>query len=287
MYCIPSLLLKLRLWGMLSMSCALTGLGHAEVPMSAEDIYAQVLPSIVTLKVENAKGRIFTGTAFLALDKDIAVTAWHVVHDAVRVTAYFADGESRKVHGLIDQDERHDLALISLPSGNRPLVQFPQIAPRVGSKTYVVGAPRGFGFSIADGLLSQIRDVDGFAQYQVSCPFSTGSSGSPVLNARAEAIGAASWSKLNAQNLNFAIPAELILKLNPHRPVVPWLQVPLPVLRPASDESGQASEETPTVENGLAELRAQLKAAAGQPITVVIRGADNNSERSFSFVVPH
>jgi serine protease Do len=286
MYHIHSLLLKLRLWGMLSISCALTAPGHAGAPMSAEDIYAQVLPSIVTLKVENGRGRIFTGTAFLAIDKDIAVTAWHVVHDAVRVTAHFADGESRKVLGLIDKDERHDLALISLPSGDRPLVQFPQTAPRVGSKTYVVGAPRGFGFSIADGLLSQIRDVDGFPQYQVSCPFSTGSSGSPVLNARAEAIGAASWSKLNAQNLNFAIPAELILQLNPHQPVVPWLQVPLPLLEPVA-ESGQASEETPTVENGLAALQAQLKAAAGQPITVVIRGGENNSERSFSFIMPH
>jgi S1-C subfamily serine protease len=281
-----TLVLRLRLLGMLTVSCGLTAFGEPGAPMSAEDVYAQILPSIVTLKVENPKGRTFTGTAFLALDQDVAVTAWHVVHDAVRVTALFADGERRTVGGLIDKNEHHDLALISLASGDRPLVKLAPMAPRVGSKTYVIGAPRGFGFSIADGLLSQIQYVDGFPQYQVSCPFSTGSSGSPVLNARAQAIGAASWSKLHAQNLNFAIPSELILQLNPHLPVIPWLKVPPTVFEPiASEESAPASDNAPAVENGLEALRDLLKTAAGQPITVVVRGVDK-PERSFSFVMP-
>jgi S1-C subfamily serine protease len=281
-----SLVPRLSLLGMLTVSCGLTAIGDPVIPMSAEDIYAHVLPSIVTLKVQNTKGKNFTGTAFLAMDQDVAVTAWHVVHDAVSVTALFADGETRPVAGLIDKDEHHDLALISLASGDRPLVKLAQAPPRVGSKTYVIGAPRGFGFSIADGLLSQIQYVDGFPQYQVSCPFSTGSSGSPVLNARAEAIGAASWSKLHAQNLNFAIPSELILQLDPYLPVIPWVRVPTAIFEPSALEgSAPASDEGVDVENGLEALRNLLKTAAGQPITVVIRGRDK-PERSFSFVMP-
>jgi S1-C subfamily serine protease len=254
--------------------------------MTPEDIYAQIVPSVVTLKVLNSKGERFTGTAFLAMTQNVAVTAWHVVHDAVQVTALFADGEAQPVTGVIDKDELRDVALISLKSGDRPLIQFKQTHPRVGSKTYVIGAPRGYGFSIADGLLSQIQEVDGFTQYQVSCPFSTGNSGSPVVNDQAEVIGAASWSKSRAQNLNFATPAVLISLMNPHEAAVPWREMSQANHNP--DHSQQSAVVMDKTQEGHSELKALqdlFRAASGQPVTVLVQRA-NEPERSFSFIVP-
>jgi S1-C subfamily serine protease len=253
--------------------------------LKPEDIYSQILPSIVTLKVESASGQSFTGSAFLAITEDVAVTAWHVVHDAVRVTALFADGEQRPVRGLIDRSEIHDLALISLESGRRPLVKLVESPPRVGSKMYVIGAPRGFGFSIVDGLLSQVQEVDGFPQYQVSCPFSKGNSGSPVLNERGEAIGVASWSKLQAQNLNFAVPVSLVSGLNPLRPPQAWKSMRRPLLSAPEPQPATSTNQVAELRDDLDALQGLLKSAAGQRVTVLVQ-RENEPERSFRFVVP-
>jgi serine protease Do len=115
-----------------------------------------------------------------------------------------------EVLGVIDKDERHDLALIKLGSMGRPQLQICASNPPVGSRAYAVGAPKGFDFSITDGLISQIQTVDGFPQFQVSCPISGGNSGGPLVNERGEVAGIASWTKKGAQNLNFATPASFL-----------------------------------------------------------------------------
>ena len=74
----------------------------------------------MTLHVENDKGETFVGTAFLALDKNIAVTAWHVVSDATKVSAKFSNNRVVNVDSLIDKDEKHDLALIRLDGAGCP-----------------------------------------------------------------------------------------------------------------------------------------------------------------------
>ena len=190
----------------------------------AEKIYAQSLPSILTLRVESKSGDRFVGSAFLAIQEGIAVTAWHVIYDAVKVTAKFSDGTSCDVAGFVERDETKDVALIKVEAKDRPLLSVASASPRVGMKTYVIGSPKGYEFSIGDGLLSQIQKVDGFSQYQVSCPFSPGNSGGPILNARGEVVGIAAWTRNGAQNLNFATPATEANNLDASKPITLWKQ---------------------------------------------------------------
>jgi serine protease Do len=186
---------------------------HAE--LKPEKIYRKVLPSVMTLEVENEAGERFVGSGVLALADDIAVTAWHVVCDARFVVAVFADGQRVKVIGCIDKDGKRDLAIIKLEKGmpHRRAVLCRELQV-VASRVYVMGAPKGYDFTISDGLISQIRRVDGFSQYQLSCPISTGNSGGPVINEHGEVIGIASWTKADAQNLSFAIPTRELARLN-------------------------------------------------------------------------
>jgi S1-C subfamily serine protease len=220
------------------------GLGAAPRP---EKIYQKTLPSVMTLEVEDVAGEKFVGTGVLALADDVAVTAWHVIAGARSVCAVFADGQRIEVSGCIDRDGVRDLALIKLAKAlpHRRAALCTNLQP-VAARTYVIGSPKGYDFSISDGLISQIRRVDGFPQYQLSCPISAGNSGSPVLNERGQVIGIASWTKADAQNVSFAIPTGELARLNLSHPWSTWAQVaasPPPSLPARAVESRPVSDK--------------------------------------------
>lgn len=255
----------------------------ADIP--AEKIYAQSLPSVLTLRVENKAGDRYVGTAFLALQKGIAVTAWHVIFDAVKVTARFSDGATCDVLGFVDYDEVKDLALIRVDSKDRPMMNLSAEAPMIGSRTYVIGSPKGYEFSIGDGLLSQVQKVDGFDQYQVSCPFSPGNSGGPILNARGEVVGIAAWTRNGAQNVNFATPASEVRHLNPEKRLLRWKEFHSrrKSLLSSADGKRRSSPADESAQSAR-ELKNVLHKAAGREITVTV--TQDGQQEKFSFVVP-
>jgi S1-C subfamily serine protease len=197
---------------------------HTQEPKS-EEIYAKVLPSVMTLKAELGDGKTATGTAFMALREGMAITAWHVVSGAKRVTAKFSSGEEFEVSGIVDQDVKRDVAIIRVKTFGKPLLDLQPADPAVGSKAYVIGAPRGLDFSISDGLVSQIRIVDGMKQIQFSCPASPGNSGGPLLDAKGSVTGVIDWQRGDGQNLNFAVHIGYAMGLDPTLATVPWSDV--------------------------------------------------------------
>ncbi len=197
---------------------------HAE-DLKPQELYKRVLPSLVTLSVQHRQGTSSQGSGFLALKEGMAITAWHVVRDAETVVAKFADGEVFESSGLVDRDEVRDLALIRVKVAGRPLLQISPSQPDVGSPAFVVGAPRGFEFSISDGLVSQVQAIGEHKEYQFTCPASPGNSGGPLLDSSGEVIGVVSWTVRSGQNLNFAIPAVYAAGLDHSLPTTPWADV--------------------------------------------------------------
>jgi len=256
--------------------------------LAPEELYERVLPSVMTLKVETKDGESFVGTAFLALDEGIAVTAWHVISDAIKVTAKFSDNQRFEVVGIVDKNEQKDLALLRVKTTGRPQVVLGSAKPRVGARVYVIGAPKGFDFSITDGLISQFQKVDGFRQYQVSCPISPGNSGGPIVNSKGEVLGVTAWSRKDAQNLNFAIPVSDVLGLNPALPVIAWADLPKPAKYKApsavSEKKPSSSEETDS-SKAASQLKETFLRAAGKQVTVVV--TEEGEEKKFSFTVPN
>jgi S1-C subfamily serine protease len=263
--------------------------GNALAELKPEQLYRKTLPSVMTLEVQNLAGERYVGTAVLALADDIAITAWHVVDDARCVWATFADGQRVKVVGCIDKDRARDLALVKLEKAlpHRRATLCREL-PAVAARAYVIGAPKGFGFSISDGLISQIRLVDGFPQYQLSCPISPGNSGGPVLNERGEVIGITSWTKADAQSLSFAIPAQELARLNASRLAISWEELAAASPSPASATSVESSRRVSagvTESGNLDEFKRRLEGAVGKTVTVVLQ--EDGQQSKFTFTVPH
>lgn len=253
--------------------------------LTPEQLYRRALPSVMSLEVENHQGERFVGSGVLALADDVALTTWHVVADARTVWAVFADGQRVQVIGCIDHDRGRDVALLKLARKlpHRQAVLCPAWQP-IASRAFVIGAPKGYDFSISDGLISQIRSVDGFPQYQVTCPISPGNSGSPVFNQRGEVIGVAAWTKADAQNVNFAVPAREFSQLVVSQPMERWDQLQ-PVSSQASAQTGQPLRQGIADEVSIGDYAAfskRLNESAGKPVTVLIEQAGQTNLYRFT-----
>ena len=159
----------------------------------------------------------------------------------------------------------------------------------MAARAYVIGAPKGFDFSISDGLISQVRNINGFMQYQLSCPISPGNSGGPILNSRGEVIGVASWTKADAQNVSFAIPTREFMRLNFSQPPRTWAELAAiacaaPPARPS--ELGQSTDIAPGDKadaRSFAAFKNQLNQSAGKSVTVVLQ--EEARTNTFRFTV--
>ena len=275
----------LGLW--LVNACAPAGLHAALTP---EKLYQKVLPSVMTLEVKSQSGEKFIGSAVLALADDVVLTAWHVVADARSVCAVFADGQRANVIGYIDYDGGRDLALLKLEKRlPHRRAAIGRELPAVAARAYVIGSPKGYDFSISDGLISQIRSVQSFLQYQLSCPISPGNSGSPVFNQRGEVIGIASWTKAGAQNLSFAIPTQDLFRLSVFERPTTWAHLAAttrPPPRASLMESRQSNDkalEEETDGGSFAAFRKRLNDAIGKSVTVVFQEEERTN--TFTFTV--
>ena len=275
----------LGLW--LVNACAPAGLHAALTP---EKLYQKVLPSVMTLEVKSQSGEKFIGSAVLALADDVVLTAWHVVADARSVCAVFADGQRVNVIGCIDYDGGRDLALLKLEKRlpHRRAVLGRELTA-VAARAYVIGSPKGYDFSISDGLISQIRSLNGFLQYQLSCPISPGNSGGPILNNRGEVIGIASWTKADAQNVSFAIPTREFMRLNVSQQPRTWEELAAiacaaPPARPSVLGHGtDIALEDKADARSFAAFKNRLSESVGKSVTVVLQ--EESRTNTFTFTV--
>jgi V8-like Glu-specific endopeptidase len=129
-----------------------------------------------------------------------------------------------------------------------------------------------------------VQKVDGFNQYQVSCPFSPGNSGGPILNTRGEVMGIAAWTRNGAQNLNFATPASEALRLNPDKPIVRWKEQSKK--KPVFSANDDRKRSAPVNESAQSarDFKKRLQSAVGKEVTVTI--TEGGQQERFTFTVP-
>ena len=184
---------------------SLTQLSYALTPQQIVEKYGDAVVLIAGIK---NKEEIGLGSGFIVKETGVIVTNYHVMKGAYPAVVKLKNGDIYKDISIIDYDDIRDIAIIKINGFDLPVVKLGNSNNvKVGEQLVVIGNPHGYENTVADGLLSQIRDTEkGYKLHQISVPISAGSSGSPVFNANGEVVGIATLSDVLGQNLNFSVP---------------------------------------------------------------------------------
>jgi S1-C subfamily serine protease len=193
---------------------------YAQEDLSAETIYEQVSPSVVSISVSTGQGG-GNGTGFVYDQAGHIVTNFHVVDEAEDVVVAFVDGTQVRAD-VIGLDADSDLAVLQVDVAIeklQPVSLGDSDAVRVGEDVYAIGSPFGQRWTLTRGIISAVdRTIRGLDQFsiggvlQTDAAINPGNSGGPLLNARGEVIGVNSQILSNDRSnsgIGFSIPINL------------------------------------------------------------------------------
>ena len=205
----------------------------------ADVIYGRCMDAVFLLETFDKDGEsIRTGTGFFINDTGYAVTNLHVIENAASAEVTLSNGDVFPVPGVVASSEEYNLIIFLVDlgeSGSRtpadngvdsannksslgPGQSYLKLADSdlavAGSTVYALGNPLAFVHTITNGIVANAyREVDDNIFFQFTAPISFGSGGSPVLNSLGQVVGVASSSFSYGQNLNLAVPSNLIKEL--------------------------------------------------------------------------
>jgi len=183
----------------------------------------KILPSVAILNIQRADGKPAIGTAFLGVKDGMLVTALHIIRDAVRVTATFPNGEEFDCSGILDKDERRNLALIRIKAFGRPMLKIDPAELAAGEKLFCPVVKNG-AFGVVETSVLEAVIKGGIKFYHLAGEIPGGNSGSPIINSRGEVAGVHVTITQDGKDMEMALPSAYILGLEPSLPVQPWTQ---------------------------------------------------------------
>ena len=190
---------------------------HGEA-LSAQEIYAKVNPSTVTVIATMKNGNASVGTGVIMTENGYILTNAHVIVGAEGCYIVCSTGAYYEAK-LVGFDEEKDLAVIKVNMVGLPAAEFGDSdALTVGDAVYAIGNPLGVELrgTLTDGIVSAInRDVfvDGVTMtlIQTNAALNNGNSGGPLINVYGQVVGIntmkmGSTITSNVEGLGFAIP---------------------------------------------------------------------------------
>lgn len=162
-----------------------------------------------------------TGAGILIRSEGFVLTSLHVVKGADEIRVTLKDGRSYPAT-VIGRDTFSDLAVIKINANGLDTVRFGNAdSLRLGQWVVAIGNPFAYENSVSAGLVSGLhREAKAFTQaygartgalkfIQTDVPLNPGSSGGPLFNLEGDVIGINSFIRDEAQNIGFAIPANV------------------------------------------------------------------------------
>lgn len=183
---------------------------NTELPLlSAEKIYDQVSNSVYVVKGKKANGDVISTGGAVAVTDYYLATNCHIIKDVDHFSVLI--NKTEKDAELYS--ERDDVCLIRVKNEKfHPVALRKSSTVNIGENVYAIGNPEDFTKSISNGIISNKHAVRGMTLLQTTAPISPGSSGGGLFDVHAKLIGitSGSWDDDRTQNINFALPTELI-----------------------------------------------------------------------------
>jgi trypsin-like peptidase len=220
-----------------------------QIPISPGDLYNMAAPSVVLIETYGEDGKVSgNGSGFIVSSDGMILTNYHVVAHTKRATVRLANNDAYDYVGVLDTDKRKDIALIKIKAVNLPYLKLGHSSSaKIGDTLYALGNPLGIlQNTLSEGILSSVRQADGYRLFQLSTPISHGSSGSPVFDAKGEVVGLIESTIEEGQNLNFAIPIDYAVGMLSSKEIRPLVSIYEPE-PPSEPESRLASKVEPTI----------------------------------------
>lgn len=161
---------------------------------------------------------VSTGSGFFYSDAAHVVTNYHVIEDAYKIVCITSDDVSHDVDYIYYYSEEMDLAVIvpkDIDYNNLVYLENSKTEIEKGATVYAIGSPLGIQNTLSQGIISGRHSTNGIEAIQFTASISSGSSGGALLDEKGRVLGITFASYQNGQNLNLAIPIELLDKACP------------------------------------------------------------------------
>jgi len=176
--------------------------------------------AVMTIHVYRGKDEYAQGSGFLIDSQGTSVSNLHVIGAGDRAEVELEDGRKFAVIEVRAYDMTQDVAIFKIGSATQgaaagmfPAVQLGTSGNlQILDKVVVISSPEGLNNTVTEGILSAKRGGEQPA-LQVSAAISPGSSGGPVFDEAGRVVGVAQSQWEEGENLNFAIPVEVVTML--------------------------------------------------------------------------
>jgi S1-C subfamily serine protease len=181
---------------------------------SAARIAKANLQSVVTLvALDDHEQPLSLGSGFFTSATGLVATNAHVIEGATKIIVRWL-GKSGTATRIVKFDPRFDVAIVQTSFSGTPIAKLGDSdLVTVGEEVVALGSPYGLEGTVSTGIISGIRPIGAVKYLQITAPISPGSSGGPIFNGNAVVIGIATAAISSGQNLNFALPANILKQI--------------------------------------------------------------------------
>jgi serine protease Do len=149
------------------------------------EIIKMIEPSTILILTYDEEGiPLGQGSGFFISEDGEVITNRHVILNAAYAEIKTVQGEIYPITHVLAEDSEGDIirVLVDIPQEKIKPLTVSVSTPEPGERIVVIGNPFGLEGTVADGIVSAVRDAPNFGTIiQITAPISPGSSGSPVV----------------------------------------------------------------------------------------------------------